>query len=244
MIVAVLSAGAVGTGDAMGKEVPENIHMAARADGVLVEPDRPMVFTDDTYLRDARGISGSALTAWTCTDHGDHRTLYAFAFLPKGSQQVEVTSGSSIWEISPGTFGIGSASYAYDVMRKQGVVVPAGQNYRGELGPGLYGMVIIAPIGPSGIAFLGDEDKIASTGKQRIADIQESAARLSVTVVTAPGEPVVKLHGYAEAAPVCQSADGRAVSVAYDGATKHFTTAVPSPTDGGRQIVTFIRGGS
>ncbi len=241
MIVAVLSAGAVGTGDAMGKEVPENIHMAARADGVLVKPDRPMVPTDDAYLREARGKAG-AFTAWTCTDHGDHRTLYAFAFLPKGSRQVEVTSRSTIWEISPGTFGIGSASYAYDVMRKQGVVVPAGQNYRGELGLGLYGMAIIAPIGPSGIAFLGDEDKIASTGKQRIAGIQEAATGLNVTVVTAPGEPVVKLHGYAEAAPVCQLADGRAVSVAYDSATKHFTTTIPSPADGGRQIVTLLRG--
>jgi hypothetical protein len=35
------------------------------------------------------------------------------------------------------------------------------------------GYVIFASIGPSGIAFLGDEDKIAATGKQRIADIHE-----------------------------------------------------------------------
>jgi len=244
MIVAVLSAGAVGTGDVMGKEVPENIRLAARADGVLVKPDRPMVFTDDTYLRDARGISGSALTAWTCTDHGDHRTLYAFAFLPKGSHQVEVTSRSTLWEISPGTLGIGSASYAYDVTRKQGMVVSAGQNYRGELGEGLYGMVIIAPVGPSGIAFLGDEDKIASTGKQRIVDIRESATNLNVTVLTAPGEPAVKLHGYADAAPVCQLAGGKAVTVAYDPVTKHFTVDVPSPADGGKQAVTFLRAGN
>src|ERR1039458_4920551 len=79
MIVAVLSAGAVGTGDAMGKEAPGNIRLAARTDGVLVKPDRPMVPTDDAYLREARG-TGGALSAWTCTDHGDHRTLYGFAF--------------------------------------------------------------------------------------------------------------------------------------------------------------------
>jgi hypothetical protein len=237
MIVAVLSAGAVGTGDAMGKEVPENIRLAARADGVLVKPDRPMVPTDDSYVREAHGEHG-ALTAWTCTDHGDHRTLYAFAFVPgKKNESGEV---GTAWEIAPGTFGIGSSAYAYDVTRRQGVLVPSGQPYHGSL-DGPYGFVIIAPIGPSGIAFLGDEGKIASTGKQRIADIHESAAELNVTVLTVPGESSARLHGYAETAPICQLAGGKTVPVAYDAATKHFTVDVASPADGGQHVVTFLR---
>jgi hypothetical protein len=240
MIVAVLSAGAVGTGDAMGKEVANNIHQAARADGVLVKPDRPMVPTDDSYLHEAHGDRG-ALTAWTCTDHGDHRTLYAFAFVP--GKKNDSDGPDIAWEIAPGTFGIGSSAYAYDVTRKQGVLVPAGQSYHASLGGSQYGLVIIAPIGPSGIAFLGDEDKIASTGKQRIADIRESATDLTVTVLTAPGEAAVKLHGYADAAPVCQLAGGKAAPVAYDAVTKHFTVDMPSPADGGKQIVTFVRAG-
>jgi hypothetical protein len=239
MIVAVLSAGAVGTGDAMGKEAPENIRLAARADGVLVKPDRPMVPTDDAYLREAHGDHG-ALTAWTCTDHGDHRTLYAFAFVP--GKKNESNGGDVAWEITPGTFGIGSSAYAYDVTRKQGVLVPPGQPYHASLESGQYGFVIIVPVGPSGIAFLGDENKIVSTGKQRIADIRESAAELSVIVQTAHGEPSVRLHGYADAEPVCQLADGK-VAVAYDAGTKHFTVDVPSPMDGGKQVVTFLRAG-
>jgi hypothetical protein len=236
MIVAVLSAGVVGTGDAMGKEVPENIRLAARADGVLVKPDRPMVPTDDAYLHDARGERG-AITAWTCTDHGDHRTLYAFAFIPgKG----EIGDADYPWEVAPGSLGIGTASYAYDVVGKRGVVVPAGQSYVRSLEGAQYSLVIIAPIGPSGIAFLGDEDKIASTGKQRIADIRESTTELSVTVLSAPGE-VVKLHGFADAAPGCFIADGKPIPVDYDAATKHFAVTVRMPPAGGEQFVKFER---
>ncbi|HTS17963.1 MAG TPA: hypothetical protein VMP11_10350 [Verrucomicrobiae bacterium] len=234
MIVAVLSAGPVGTGDAVGREVPGNIHLAARADGVLVKPDRPMVPTDAAYLRDALG-GPCALTAWTCTDHGDHRTLYAFAFAPG--------KGNADWQIVPGTFGIGTAAYAYDITRKQGVLLPGGQAYRGSLLGRQYAAVIIAPIGPSGIGFLGDEDKIASTGKQRIAEIHETATTLTATVVAAPGEPVVKLHGYAEAAPVCRLRNGKTLTVAYDAAMKHFEVDVPSPDSGGKQDVTFVRAG-
>src|ERR1035437_8231638 len=125
MIVAVLSAGVVGTGDAMGKEAPENIRLAARADGVLVKPDRPMVPTDDAYLREAHG-AGGALSAWTCTDHGDHGTLYGFAFVP-GKQMMADADFS--WNITPVAFVIRSLAYVYDVIRKQGVTLAAGKSY-------------------------------------------------------------------------------------------------------------------
>jgi len=238
MIAAVLSAGVVGTGDAMGKEVPENIHLAARADGVLVKPDRPMVPTDDSWLREARGASGALpLTAWTCTDHANHRTLYGFAFIP-GKQFIG--DADFPWEINPQAFGIKSAAFAYDVIGKRGTSLAAGQSYIGDL-KGQYSFVIIAPVGPSGIAFLGDPDKIASTGKQRIPDIRESAETLQVTVLTAPGEQAVTLHGFSDTAPACQLADGKTLPVQYDAATKHFTVAVPAPAGGGQQVVVFHR---
>ena len=236
MIVAVLSAGAVGTGDAMGKEVPGNIRLAARADGVLVKPDRPMVPTDETYLGEAHG--GNFLTAWTCTDHGDHRTLYLFEFWKgRGLNANE----NPPWTIAPEYLGIRSAAYVYDVIARQGKPLAKGETFKSNvpLGVGSYGYVIVAPVGPSGIAFFGDQDKIASTGKQRISDIRESTEALRVTVLTAPGESVVTLHGYAEATPICQLADGKALPVQYDVATKHFTVTVTVPATGGEHIVTF-----
>jgi hypothetical protein len=248
MIVAVLSAGAVGTGDAMGKEVPENIRLAARADGVLVKPDRPMVPTDDNYLREAGEMEMDAskrpsigFTAWTCTDHGDHRTLYGFAFAPGTKKVSDVDVG---WIIAPAALGIRSPVYVYDVTRKQGVALVAGEPYHARLRGSQYAFVIIAPIGPSGIAFLGDADKIASTGKQRISDIRESAEALRVTVLTAPGESAVTLHGFAEVAPACQLVDGKTLPVQYDAATKHFTVAVTVPATGGESVVTFRHAGT
>ncbi|HXI83444.1 MAG TPA: hypothetical protein VNL17_05060 [Verrucomicrobiae bacterium] len=240
MIVAVLSAGVVGTGDAMGKEAPENIRLAARADGVLVKPDRPVVPTDDTYLREARGVGG-LLSAWTCTDHGDHRTLYGFAFVPDKKKMSDAGTG---WTITPAAFGIRSPAYVYDVIRKRGVTLATGKAYDADLEGSQYAFVIIAPIGPSGIAFLGDPDKIASTGKQRIADIRESAESLKVTVLTAAGESAVTLHGFAEAAPVCQLADGKELPVQYDATTKNFTVAVNVPAAGGEHVVMFRRAGA
>jgi len=143
------------------------------------------------------------------------------------------------WEINPQALGVKSPTYIYEVTHKRGVTLAAGKSYVSSLEGGQYAFVIIAPIGPSGIAFLGDADKIASTGKQRIADIRESSESLSVTVLTAPGESLVTLHGFAEVAPVCQLADGKALPVQYDTATKHFTVAVTGPAAGGEQVVTF-----
>jgi hypothetical protein len=245
MILAVLSAGAVGTGDAMGKEVPENIRLAARADGVLVKPDRPMVPTDDTYLREAAETDDAkrvnrGFTAWTSTDHGDHRTLYGFAFVPGKKLESDTKVG---WTITPATLNIRSPTYVYDVTRKQGVTLAAGEPYSANLEGGQYAFVIIAPVGPSGIAFLGDPDKIASTGKQRIADIHESAESLKVTVLTAAGESAVTLHGFADGAPACQLADGKDLPVQYDATSKHFTVAVTVPATGGEYVVTFRHAG-
>jgi len=199
-----------------------------------------MIPTDETYLREARG-DPSAFTAWTCTDHGDHRTLYAFAFAPPKNKEPR---GADIsWEFAPGSFGVASAACAYDVTRKQGVMVPAGETYRGTLEAGQYAVATIAPIGPSGIGFLGDEDKIASTGKQRIAAIHETATSLNVTVLAASGEAVINLLGFADAAPSCSIADGKPLPVRYDAAAKMFHVAVPMPSAGGQQIVTFLRAG-
>jgi len=237
MILAVLSAGVVGTGDAMGKEVPWNIRLAARADGVLVKPDRPLVPTDDTYLREAQGIAGP-VTAWTCTDHGDHRTLYLFAFMPKGPTRSGPRTNA--WEVTPSAFGIRSPAYVFDLHNRHAKLA-AGQTYRSDLAAGSFDEVIIVPVGPSGIALLGDHDKITPTGKQRIADIRESAHDLQVTVLTAPGE-VVTLSGCADFAPTCRVGDGKALPVQYDAATKEFNVTLDALPAGGQQIVTIRRG--
>jgi hypothetical protein len=126
------------------------------------------------------------------------------------------------------------------VTHKQEVTLAAGQPYHGNITGGSYALVIIAPIGPSGIAFLGDEGKIASTGKQRVVDIHESGDNLDVTLASAPGE-VVTLHGIADNAPGCFIADGKPLPVQYDPVTRHFSVVIHMPPTGGQQLVSFRR---
>jgi len=87
--------------------------------------------------------------------------------------------------------------------------------------------VIIAPIGPSGIAFLGDEGKVASTGKQRIADIHESGENLQVTWQVR--RRVVTLHGFADTPPACSIADGKPLPGSIRSRDQHFTVAIHMP---------------
>jgi hypothetical protein len=51
---------------------------------------------------------------------------------------------------------------------------------------------------PSGIAFLGDENKIVATGKKRIEDIKYNNGNLTVKVIFADQESSVKLNGYSK----------------------------------------------
>lgn len=58
---------------------------------------------------------------------------------------------------------------------------------------------IIVPLGPSGIALLGDTNKFVTRGKKRISSISDDGL-LRATVVFAPGETNVALCGYAPSA--------------------------------------------
>jgi hypothetical protein len=53
MILATLTAGPVGVGDAMDRIDVKNIAMCIRADGVIVKPDTAIVPLDRTYIADA-----------------------------------------------------------------------------------------------------------------------------------------------------------------------------------------------
>ena len=53
LLLSVLSAGPVGTGDALGKEHRDNLMKAIRADGVIVKPDVPIVRVDSSFIADA-----------------------------------------------------------------------------------------------------------------------------------------------------------------------------------------------
>jgi len=84
----------------------------------------------------------------------------------------------------------------------------------------------VAPVGESGIAFLGDSEKFVGTGRQRIASLHDEPGKLAVTVVFAEKEAAVTLHGFVAAKPKVQVESGRAGTVRYDTATGHFSVEI------------------
>lgn len=232
MLLATLSAGPVGTGDALGKESRANIMRAIRQDGVIIKPDTPLVPTDAGILADAQGRH-TPLVAWTHTDHGALRTAYVFAFTRKGD-------GTGV-TFTPSALGLTAPIWVYDVSNKAARLLQRGQSYETTVGPTgtFYG--IVAPVTRSGVAFLGDANTFVSTGRQRVPALKDQPSGLTATIAFAAGESSVTLHGYAPSAPSVSVHGGKSAPVAYDAATRHFSVVV-APTEKRQTVdVTFSR---
>jgi len=218
LLLGTLSAGPVGTGDAIGKEDKDNLMKAMRADGVIIKPDAPLVPIDSAYVAEAQG-KDVPLEASTFTDHGDVKTIYAVAIrLPK--------SQASAFTFNPAELGLTGPAYFYDYFAGTAQRYDPGQPLSGQVNADGVSFFIVAPIGPSGIAFLGDPEKFVSTGKQRIASIRDRPGELDAEVLLTPAEQQVTLHGYADKQPQVSVQPGHVGPVQYDAATHHFTVTI------------------
>ena len=228
LLLGTLSAGPVGTGDALGQEDKANLFKAIRADGVIVKPDAPLVPIDSAYVTEAEG-KDFPLEASTYTDHGDVKTLYAVAIrLPK--------SQVSTFTFNPTDLGLAGPAYFYDYFAGTAQRSDPGQTVSSQVNADGVSYFIVAPVGQSGIAFLGDPGKFVSTGQQRIASIRDQPGELDTEVLLAPDERQVTLHGYADKPPQVFAQPGKVGPVQYDAATHHFTVTVladtTAPTEG------------
>jgi len=222
VLLSTLSAGPVGIGDAIGAENKANLLQAVRADGVIVKPDAPIVPLDASYIADAQNLK-QPLTASTWTDHDGVKTEYLFA-----CRRPKATSGEV--RFTPSELGMTGSAYVYNYFSAQGVRQDAAANFSASLGANASAFYAIAPVGKSGVAFLGDRDKFVGTGKQRISSLHDERGRLTVGVLFAENEKAVTLHGYAESAPKLTIISGVDDPVVYDPATHYFTVEVkPDP---------------
>ena len=191
VLVATLMAGPVGSGDQLGAGHEVNLRHAVRTDGVIVKPDVALTPLDATFQGFAHS-SSSPMLASTYTDHAGLRTAYVLAY-------GRVAGALSQIEFSPESVGVTGSAYVYDYFKNKGTVIQAGAelsalvDYNGSY-------YLVAPIGPSGIAFLGDSGKFVSCGKKRIEQLSDDGA-LQVLVRFAPGEKFVALHLYATTPP-------------------------------------------
>jgi hypothetical protein len=214
LLLATLSAGPVGIADAIGSIDGGNLLRAVRRDGVIVKPDVPLTPTDASYTNMANGRD-TPQVAYTWTDFGELRTNYVFAF----------TQGTNaLAKFSPSDFGMSAPVYVYDYFAGTGQLVDASDAMQKQIsGDALY--LVMAPVGPSGIAIVGDTDQFVTMGKKRVTGFtDEGAAR--VTVTFAEGETSLAITGYSPVVPTVQAMEGSIGQVAYNEATHLFRVPV------------------
>ncbi len=218
VLLATLSAGPVGIGDAIGTETKSNLLQAVRADGVIIKPDASIVPLDRSYIADAQQ-KPLPLIASTHTQHDGIKTAYVFAFRRPKSSENQV-------EFSPAELGLDEPVCVYDYFTGTGQRLESGGTYSALLPKSGMVFYVVAPVLKSGITFLGDRDKFVGTGRQRISSLQDAPGKLTTQVVFAKSETAVTIHGYAEVAPKVSVESGQAGAVQYDAATKHFSVEV------------------
>lgn len=176
--------------------------------------------------------------------------------LAKGSNTVRATatgsSGGNIdWlGVSQGTVPVGTAqtasfslaaiglsgpAYAYDYFAGSGTTVPQGGSVSATVTDGTYW--IVAPVGTSGIAFLGDAGKFVAHGDKRIAHLNDDG-QVHATIAFAASEGPVTLHGHAARQPTASATTGSVGAVGYSAATGIFTVAVTAGA-GNEAVITI-----
>jgi hypothetical protein len=217
-LLATLSAGPAGIGDAIGKENKANIFKSVRADGVIVKPDVPCVPLDQCYVTDA-AKTGEPLLAGTYADHDGVRTSYVFVF---NRNHTETRTA----QFTPAELGYTGKVCIYDNAAETVAPLKSNEQFELSLPPNGVRFYIIAPVGRSGIAFFGDRGKFVSTGRQRISQIKDDPGELTATVLFAGSEKNVELHGYAGVKPSVAVQNGTAGEVKFDPVSRCFGVEV------------------
>ena len=227
LIVAALSAGPIGVGDRVGDLSRDNLLKAVRADGVIVKPDVPATPLDSVFVNDAQGVDVPMVAA-TYADYGNGlRAHYILAF---------TRGANSTIAIDPAVYGISGTAYLYDWLRGSGRLIEAGSTYTLNLANG-FGYFVLTPVGPSGIALLGDKGHFVTLARARIPTLSSGARRIDLTVSFAPGETERTLFGYSPFPVAVIPVAGTAGTPVWDPATQLFTvTVAPAGATGAAQV--------
>ena len=223
VLLSTLSAGPVGIGDAIGAEDKDNLLRAVRADGVIVKPDAPIVPLDQSYLADAKG-QPAPLVAGTDTDRDGIKTEYIFAFNRPNRPAGQVQFKSS-------EIGLKGPAYVYDYFSGEGQLLSDGATFSAPLAENSSAFYVAAPVGKSGIAFLGDKNKFVGTGKERITSLDDKKGKLTIGITLAANETSVTLHGFANTPPQATVIAGADDAVQYNPATHYFSVLINADTN-------------
>jgi hypothetical protein len=179
-------------GDKIGSLDSGNLRQAVRRDGVIVKPDVPITPIDSSFWNDSNSAQTPVIAA-TYSDFGDLRAWYLFAFAQGANTQATFHLADA---------GVTAPVYLYDYFNGTGSLVGPGDAI--NLDATQFSYQIAAPVGPSGIAMVGDGGHFVSLGKKRITALSDDGA-VHITVAFAKGEAVRTIIGYSPV-PVSSSA--------------------------------------
>jgi hypothetical protein len=239
LLLAALSGGVVGIGDPLGAENADNLRHVVRADGVLVKPDAPLVPTDESVVLEAAQGARSPMVAWTYSDHAAYTTSPAPSAPDPGTTaqrgqagDVQSSSGRTAYvfaysrgngpqvaSFNPSSLGLGGEAYVYDYFADSGQLVEPGSRFSASVDSGSY--YVVAPVGASGIALLGDAGEFVSLGAKRISALADDGV-VHATVEFAAGENAVMLHGFAPRPLTVTASNGSADPPTYDPVNQRF----------------------
>jgi hypothetical protein len=220
-LISALSTGLFGASDAIGAADFASLKRAIRSDGVIIKPDVPLLLLDRSIVDEARGTAAASIAA-SYTKQTSGRFSYVFAF----TDTANVTAS-----FTPAELGHTGSVYVYDVNNDVGSAGSATQATTVSLATtSSTAYFVVAPVGPSGIAMLGERGKIAPLGKKRVSALTDEGT-VTATLQFAAGEAAVTLQGYAPKAPTVTASSGMVGAVTYSATTQRFTVPVtPSGT--------------
>jgi hypothetical protein len=216
VLISALSTGLFGASDAIGAADIASLKRAIRSDGVIIKPDTPLVLLDRSIVDEARKTSAATI-ATSYTQQAGGRFSYVFAF----TDTANVTAS-----FTPSELGYTGSVYVYDVNHDSGSVSNATQATTAALATTTStAYYVIAPIGSSGLALLGERGKLAAAGKKRISTFTDDGA-ITATVQFGAGEGPITLQGYAPASPTITAVSGTVGALSYSASTQRFMVTV------------------
>ena len=214
LILATVSAGPVGVGDALGQIDASNLKRAMRTDSVLLKPDVPAEPIDASFIADAKSLNAPMVAA---TRSGDEVEVFAY---PRADSESQAT-------VSLRDLSIQGAAYEWDWVRQTGRRIPAGGSFAMTFQDG-WAYAVVTPVGKDGIGVLGDTDEIVPLARERFPTVTHSE-NARVTIAYAPGEDAVTLTGYATSRPSVRAVLGSLTAMQYAAGTHLFrVTAHPA----------------
>ncbi|MFP5266031.1 MAG: hypothetical protein ACLGQU_01585 [Acidobacteriota bacterium] len=235
LVLSTLSAGPVGTGDALDSIDAANLRMALRADSVILKPDTPLVPTDSVYIADASGGSArSPMIATTRTSFGSATETYAVSYPRIPENQAADASDAAA---SLASLGIQGAVYAWDWRQRQGTVIPAKGALSFHYADG-WAYMVLAPVNRRGIALLGDVSRIVPLARKRFVSVSNTDS-VRATVAFAKAENSIVLTGFSQRQPRVQALLGSSSGLSYDAATHLFSFKLSPGSQGLAKVRIF-----